>query len=113
MLDTLTTVVAELKKILPTYPELTTDSADMPCITYQEQNNTQRETAESFGYSEITYTIKVWGYTYSTIEGYVQQVDTTMRALGFRRISVNELTVDAQIEKIMLYRALAKENFTN
>ena len=113
MLDINKNVVAELEKILPTHYELFCDNkTTLPCITYREQDNRDRERAESFGYSEISLYVKVWGYFYKDIESYALQVADVMREMGFERVSTNDLIVENQICKVMLYRARGLENYT-
>lgn len=112
MLDVRQDIVNSLKTILPTYYELFCDeNTQMPCITYIEDNNSIAASGDTLGYSNISFIIKVWGYTVSDIAGYSLQVDTSMRQLGYKRTSTNEIIVGNQIEKVLYYSALGKENY--
>lgn len=113
MVDVKKELVTELSKILPTYYELIADrTASKPCITYIESMNAADLEAESFGYSRLRYTVKVWGYTIDNLAGYCQQVDAAMRQLGYRRSGSYELAINDEIEIVMDYDALCVETFT-
>lgn len=112
MLGSKKEVVATLSAILPCYYELFCNGeTEMPCLTYIETNNSAEETGDTLGYSFIEYTIKVWATDMADIEQYAAAVDTAMRRLGFKRTSATELTIENQIEKVMIFSALGLENF--
>lgn len=103
-----------LSSILPTYYEmLLTKDAATPCITYLELNNAAAETGDTLGYSSMQYQIKVWGKDIGVLQGYAQQIDNTLRPLGWKRIGCRELydKQSAMIQKIMTYDATALEVF--
>lgn len=114
MIDYNKEVVSALKTVLPTYYELAlTKNTKTPCISYQERNNYDADTGDTLGYSRISYTIKIWSNSIAEIQKYVLEVDRVLRALGFKRISANELADpnSTMIQKILVYEALGLENF--
>lgn len=114
MIDFNKDVVSALNTVLPTYYELAlTKGTPTPCISYQERDNADTEIGNTLGYSRISFTIKVWANDIATIQKYVLKVDKVMRALGFKRISANELydNNSTMIQKILTYEALGLENF--
>ena len=107
-------LVAALNTILPTHYELAlTSGIKTPCISYQERNNADAETGDTLGYSRISYTVKVWGNDIGELQQYALEIDKTLRPLGFKRISSNELydTQSTMIQKIMTYECLAQEEY--
>lgn len=84
-----------------------------PCISYQERNNVDAETGDTLGYSRISYTVKVWGNDIGELQQYALEIDKTLRPLGFKRISSNELydTQSTMIQKVMGYECLAQEEY--
>lgn len=107
-------LVAALNTILPTHYELAlTSGTKTPCISYQERNNIDTETGDTLGYSRISFTIKVWGNNIGELQQYALEIDKTLRPLGFKRISSNELydTQSTMIQKIMTYECLAQEEY--
>lgn len=114
MIDYHSTLVAALKTILPTHYELALHSGlSTPCISYQERNNADAATGDTLGYSNLAYTIKVWGNNIGELQRYALEVDKTLKALGWTRTSSNELhdSQSTMIQKIMTYEALALEQF--
>lgn len=114
MIDYHTTVVSTLNTILPTHYEMVLHSGlETPCISYMELNNYVEANGNTMGYSRIVYQVKVWGVDIAMLQAYAQEVDSAMRALGFKRTATNELydNNSAMIQKIMTYEALALENF--
>ena len=100
-------LVAALNTILPTHYELAlTSGTKTPCISYQERNNVDAETGDTLGYSRISYTVKVWGNDIGELQQYALEIDKTLRPLGFKRISSNELydTQSTMISKILNLR---------
>jgi hypothetical protein len=61
MIDYRDTLVEQLKTLgLPVHYELFLSSkTELPCISYQEQNNTSFKEGDTLRYSEITYRIKI------------------------------------------------------
>lgn len=109
-------VVSALNNILPTHYEMAlTQDTKTPCISYMETNNYSITEIinVSFGYSRITYQVKIWANDIATIQRYVPDVDAEMRALGFKRISSGELydNNSTMIQKILTYEALAREQY--
>jgi hypothetical protein len=107
-------MVSALKAILPTYYELAlTSNAQVPCISYQERNNYSANIGDTIGYSILSYTVKVWGHDIEALQNYAIQIDNSLRELGFKRTSAQELYdyQSTMIQKILTYEALASENF--
>ena len=114
MVDYCKEVVSALETILPTHYELAlTSKTKTPCISYQERNNFVVATGNTRGYSNISFTIKVWSNDIAEIMKYAKQIDDVLRPIGFKRISSNELydINSTMIQKIMTYEALALEDF--
>lgn len=114
MIDYHSTLVAALKTILPTHYELKLHSGiSTPCISYQERNNADAAVGDTLGYSNLAYTIKVWGNDIGELQTYALQIDRILKPLGWKRTSSNELHdyQSTMIQKIMTYEALALENF--
>lgn len=114
MIDYDAQLVSALKTVLPTHHELAlTSKTSTPCISYQERDNADTETGETFGYSRISYTIKVWGNSIKTIKEYAKQIDSIIRPLGFKRTGSNELydKQSTMIQKIMTYEARGLEEY--
>lgn len=107
-------LVSALNTILPTHYELTlTSGTKTPCISYQERDNAVTNSGDTLGYSRISYTVKVWGNDIGALQEYAMQIDSTLRPLGWKRVSSGELYdyQSTMIQKIMTYEALANENF--
>lgn len=114
MIDFHTQLVSALNEVLPTHYELAlTSNTKTPCISYQERNNYDTDTGDTFGYSRIIYTVKVWGNEIGVIQNYAKQIDAALRPLGFKRTSSNELhdNQSTMVQKIMTYEALASEQY--
>ena len=112
MYDSKTLLVSTLSKILPTHYELFCDSSTaIPCITYTESNNYSRAEGDTLRFSTVAFTIKVWDDDIGHASQIACQVDDEMKKLGLRRTSSNELTIDNNIVKIMVYEGLALEEF--
>lgn len=111
MIDYRKDLQTELSKILPTYPEIFIKKCSLPCITYRLNNNADiTYNAASFGYSELSFIIKLWGTDYPTLVSYEEQLDATMHSLGFMRNSANELNYNNQIQLVYIYDAVGYEN---
>lgn len=113
MIDVSTLVVSELKKTnLKVYNENFVDSkTPVPCITYRLYDNSVLVESNNLGYSNQVYHIKVWGKDMETLVQYSGQVDNIMRALGFKRITCNDLFVDGIGQRDMKYKAISLEIF--
>lgn len=113
MLDYTPTLVSELETIgLPVHFELwLKQNTPVPCISYQEGNNSALQEGDEFGYSEVNYRIKIWAKTKREIAQYSKEIDTLMRKLGFTRISSNELWQGTIGQNLLTYRGLGIEDF--
>lgn len=114
MIDYDTQLVAALSDILPTHYEMNLHRGlSTPCISYQEDDNYDKETGDTIGYSGIRYIVKVWGNDIATIKRYVVQIDKKLRPLGFKRMSSGELydKNSTMIQKILTYEATALEEY--
>ncbi len=114
MIDYHKELVAALSTILPTHYELRlTSGTETPCISYQERNNAVDRYGDTVGYSRISYTVKVWGNDIAALSEYAKEIDSVLRPIGFKRVSVGELydINSTMIQKIMTYEALAYESF--
>jgi hypothetical protein len=78
-----------------------------------EMNNYSTESGDTLGYSRLTYQVKVWGNDIALLQKYALQIDSTLRPLGWKRISSGELydRASTMIQKILTYEALASENY--
>lgn len=114
MIDYHKDLVSALKTVLPTHYEMTlTSGTKTPCISYMETNNYTVANGSEFGYSRISYQVKVWGNDIAELQKYALEIDKVLRPLGFTRISTGELydRQSTMIQKIMNYEALASEDF--
>lgn len=114
MIDYHSNLVSALNQVLPTHYELAlTSKTKVPCISYQERNNYTVDSGDTIGYSKISYTVKIWGNDIKQLQNYAAQVDAQLRAIGFNRLSSQELhdINSTMIQKIMLYEALALEQY--
>lgn len=113
MIDYKPTLVNELKTIgLPVHYELfLTKDTEVPCISYQEGNNSVHADGDTLGYSDITFRVKVWSKRAKELAQYSKEIDTLMRGLGFERISTNELWLDGIGQNLLTYRGLGLEQY--
>ena len=114
MIDYDRQLVAALSNILPTHYEMNVHRGlSTPCISYQEDDNYDKETGDTIGYSGIRYIVKVWDNDIATIKKYIVQIDKVLRPLGFKRVSSGELydKNSTMIQKIMIYEATALETY--
>lgn len=114
MIDYDAYLVAALNKVLPTHYELIiTGNEKTPCITWQERNNYDDLTGDTFGYSRLSYTIKVWSPVVADLKKYALMIDVVLRPLGFRRTSTQQLgdPNSTMVQQIMTYEALASEQY--
>lgn len=116
MIDYHANIVSALNTILPVYYEMNlTSNISVPCISYMERNNYSDAVGDTIGYSRISYQIKVWGHSIAVLQSYALQIDNVLRPLGFKRISSGELydMNSTMKQKILVYEALAKEEFNS
>ena len=114
MVDYCKEIVSACETVLPTHYELAlTSKTATPCISWQERNNYDATTGTTRGYSNLSFTIKVWANNVADIMKYSLLVDRALRAIGFKRTSSNELydVNSTMIQKIMVYEALALEEY--
>jgi hypothetical protein len=111
-------LVTALSSILPTYYEMTlTSDSETPCISYMEITNvadTESHLAGfTIGYSRIHYQIKVWSTSLADLQNYAQEIDTKLRAMGYKRTGTSEVydNQSSMMQKIMNYECLALEKF--
>lgn len=110
MIDYKPQLVAALQTVGTVHYELFTDSnTKVPCITYLESRNSDRETSEILNYSNIEFTVKVWAKKVSEISKMSQQIDEALRPLGFQRTGSNELSHNDLIQRVMYYSAIGVE----
>ena len=103
-----------LNSILPTYYELVLHAGiETPCISYIGLNNYSHADGDTFGYSKVSFRVKVWGNDISLLLAYASKIDEKLRPLGYTRISCSELydKESSMIQVIMTYEGLALENF--
>lgn len=112
MFDYKPTLVAALNTILPTYYEGFIDAgADLPCITYQEVNDTSLAEGDTLRYCRKSFRIKLWGSGLDTLTPHLLSLDSLMRTLGFTRTNYNELWFSQeQLCLILDYTGLGLEN---
>lgn len=112
MIDYRKMIVGALNTVLTTYYALFVDGEEpMPCLTYYESNNYSTGIGDTREVAKVSFYVKVWSTSVSDIATYAPQVDAAMRAIGFRRTSAQELTVDNVICKIMAFEAVSIEDF--
>lgn len=118
MVDYHTKLITALETVLPVHYEMILHSGlETPCISYMETNNysisEDNNSSATFGYSRITYQVKVWAKDIADIQKYSLEVDLVLRPLGFKRISSGELydNNSSMIQKIITYEAIASEEF--
>ena len=107
-------LVSALSAILPTIHELAlTSQTKAPCISWQERNNAINTLGNTREYSNVSFTVKVWGNDLEEINNYAIEVDRALRALGYKRASTAELfdVNSTMIQKILTYEALALEDY--
>lgn len=109
-------IVRTLTTILPTHYEMALHrDLPIPCISYMELSNSEREKGDTIGYSLIQYQIKVWSNKVSDLQTYASKIDDSLRPLGWKRVGSNELydTNSTMMQKILVYEANALEDFKN
>ena len=116
MIDYHKELVAALSNILPTHYEMALHSGlSTPCISYMELNNYQltEVLGADKGYCVLSYQVKVWGNDIAELQQYALQIDTALRALGFKRTASGALydNNSTMIQKILTYEAIGEENF--
>lgn len=114
MINYHTSIVAALKNILPTHYEMVLHSGlATPCISYMELTNVDDATGDTVGYSRLQYQVKVWGNSIDELQRYALEIDSRMRALGWKRVGATELydNQSSLMQKVLTYEALALEDY--
>lgn len=88
-----------------------TTDVTFPCISYNLSNDVVRANGDDFGYSDVYYNIKVWGFAIADMEPIAQKIDEMMRSNGFTRIATNELWNRGLGQKSLRYQGLGRELF--
>lgn len=106
-------VIKALQQIgLKVYDEgFLTKDTEMPCISIMEYDNKADIEGAGYGYSEVIYHIKVWSTKQSEIAEYSKKVDSTMRSIGFRRQSSNDLIQNSIRQRKLKYFQRFREKF--
>lgn len=111
MIDFHQEIVKALETIeLPVHYEMFLKSGtETPCISYLELTNFVETQSDITDITTIQYQIKIWDNSIGTIQRYAPEVDKVMRALGFKRVSAQELydTGSSMIQKVFTYEAKA------
>lgn len=113
MIDYRPTLESQLRTLgLPVYYELfLSQDTDVPCISYMLNNDYSSAEGDTLGYSEITFSIKVWSERVADLSKYAVKIDDLMRNLGFRRGGATELWLDGIGQIQIRYTGLAQEYF--
>ena len=112
MIDVKPTVVNALEGIgaIPVFYEAFIDSSTpVPCITYLQTANSDFIVGDTITYSDLVFQIKVWSKLVSELETIGQQIDITMKSLGFIRESGNQVFLEGLGQYILRYKALGYE----
>lgn len=97
---------------LPCFYELfVSQNTPLPCITYMEMENMADEEGTTLGYSTIRFSVKVWAKDVKTLSQNAISIDGVMRALGFSRVTTNELWLDGIGQLQLVYSCKVSENF--
>lgn len=95
-------------------PESAEDSdAHFPCVTYSELENTDDRLGDSMGYSSIAFSFEVWSYSFSELTDMAMRIDGIMKKCRFERFMSEVQTVDGLHRKILRYRKILKESYSN
>ena len=93
-------------------PEESTDSGvKYPCVTYRETENSDNKIGDSFGYSNIAFSIQIWGYNMAEITSLCRKTDKIMKGCRFERHMSDMQTYNGLHRKILGYRKTVKENY--
>lgn len=114
MIDYSENIVNALEQILPVYLDTNpTGDVVIPCISYKLNNDNNEIQLDELSISELSYIIKVWSDNYDDIQKYSKDVDRTMRQLGFKRTSINELDNNKSLlkQRVFIYRAKYWEKY--
>lgn len=111
MFDYKPTLLAKLSTIAPSYYEGFVDgSTELPCITYQEINDTSVAKGDTLAYSRKQFRIKIWASGLDIVSPLLLALDEAMRELGFTRVNYNELWYSQeQVCSIVDYMGLGLE----
>jgi len=110
MYDGRTQIQSALSTVLTCEYELFLDtSTATPCITYIDSGGADRIIGDTLTYATSLFTVKLWANTVADIATYGPQIDTKMKALGFKRVGSNEVSSNGLLCKILNYEAVAQE----
>lgn len=94
------------------YPEIfITKDTKLPCITYNQYDNSSHAEGDTLAYSNIVYHIKVWSTKIADLINYSVQIDSIMREAGYVRTNMLDTCSDSICQRDLKYKALAKEEF--
>lgn len=110
-LNTLLGNTAQETKVPVVAENFATKDITFPCVSYNLSNDLVRANGDEFGYSDMYFNIKVWGYSMADMEPIASKIDTKMRTLGFTRIATTELWYQGLGQKELRYQGLAREIF--
>lgn len=95
-------------------PESAEDSdVHFPCVTYSELENTDDRLGDNMGYSSIAFSFEVWSYSFSELTGIARHIDSIMKKYKFMRFMSEVQTADGLHRKILRYRKILKESYSN
>lgn len=80
----------------------------IPALSYMEVSDVDDKVGDTIEYSDKIFQIKIWSKRVSEISTMATAIDAEMKTLGFRRIFADEFPVDGIINKVLRYRAKAK-----
>lgn len=81
----------------------------IPCITYMEVQNAADKEGDTLRYSNLSFSIKVWGKDLQTLSQYANLIDKLMFDKGFKRTNTIELWLDGIGQRQLKFEALAQE----
>jgi hypothetical protein len=94
---------------IPVYYEHFKTERSLPCITYLEIFNGDLATGDTLSYSDMAFQIKIWDKTISSVQTIFNDLDNTLKPLGFNRtFSVEVMDGDLNV-KILRYNGIGWE----
>ena len=113
MIDFIPTLISAFKNkgINIVHADAADSNATVPCYTYRESGNSDSAVGDTVGYSDLQYTIEVWGRNYSEFIADCTKVDKIMHELKFYRVGITEQSYQGLYRKIMIYDSLKKEKY--
>lgn len=111
MIDYKETLISSLSALgYPVQYELFLNSSQtFPCITYIELDNDSLLEGDTLRYSNLAFTIKVWGKKISTLSAIAAEIDAVLKPLGFTRTFSTEMSEEGVLQKIMRYSSIGYE----